>query len=126
MFRPGTGGAVPVALRRRGSGCHDEVVARTRVAAGLLERTSGEADQGDYARLTARPAARPLGGHQRLPASSSRRPACRVHPIRPGQRHPGLLPFMRSDCSGLVVTISSTAGVVGQEFCSVYAVARFE
>jgi NAD(P)-dependent dehydrogenase (short-subunit alcohol dehydrogenase family) len=32
---------------------------------------------------------------------------------------------MRGQHSGLVVAISSTAGIVGQEFCSAYAAAKF-
>src|SRR5437899_817167 len=36
-----------------------------------------------------------------------------------------VLPIMRAQRSGLVVTISSTAGIVGQEFCSAYAAANF-
>jgi NAD(P)-dependent dehydrogenase (short-subunit alcohol dehydrogenase family) len=32
---------------------------------------------------------------------------------------------MRAQRSGLVVTISSTAGIVGQEFCTAYAAAKF-
>src|SRR5438552_10865871 len=32
---------------------------------------------------------------------------------------------MRAQRSGLVVAISSTAGIVGQEFCSAYATAKF-
>src|SRR3989454_6226373 len=36
-----------------------------------------------------------------------------------------VLPMMRAQRSGLVVTISSTAGIVGQEFCSAYAAAKF-
>ncbi|GAB3959620.1 SDR family NAD(P)-dependent oxidoreductase [Micromonospora vulcania] len=36
-----------------------------------------------------------------------------------------VLPVMRRQRSGLVVTISSTAGVVGQEFCTAYAAAKF-
>jgi NAD(P)-dependent dehydrogenase (short-subunit alcohol dehydrogenase family) len=36
-----------------------------------------------------------------------------------------VLPIMRTQRSGLVVTISSTAGLVGQEFCSAYAAAKF-
>jgi len=36
-----------------------------------------------------------------------------------------VLPIMRAQRSGLVVTISSTAGLVGQEFCSAYAAAKF-
>jgi NAD(P)-dependent dehydrogenase (short-subunit alcohol dehydrogenase family) len=36
-----------------------------------------------------------------------------------------VLPVMRAQRSGLVVTISSTAGIVGQEFCSAYAAAKF-
>src|SRR5256885_2811558 len=36
-----------------------------------------------------------------------------------------VLPIMRAQGSGLVVTISSTAGIVGQEFCSAYAAAKF-
>jgi NAD(P)-dependent dehydrogenase (short-subunit alcohol dehydrogenase family) len=36
-----------------------------------------------------------------------------------------VLPVMRARRSGLVVTISSTAGIVGQEFCTAYAAAKF-
>ena len=36
-----------------------------------------------------------------------------------------LLPVMRSQRAGLVVTISSTAGIVGQEFCTAYAASKF-
>ena len=36
-----------------------------------------------------------------------------------------VLPVMRSQRSGLVVTISSTAGIVGQEFCTAYAASKF-
>src|SRR5688572_31101293 len=36
-----------------------------------------------------------------------------------------VLPVMRAQRSGLVVTISSTAGIVGQEFCSAYAASKF-
>ncbi len=32
---------------------------------------------------------------------------------------------MRAQRSGLVVTISSTAGIAGQEFCTAYASAKF-
>ena len=32
---------------------------------------------------------------------------------------------MRAQRSGLVVTISSTAGIVGQEFCTAYAASKF-
>ena len=35
------------------------------------------------------------------------------------------LPVMRAQRSGLLVTISSTAGLVGQEFCTAYAAAKF-
>jgi NAD(P)-dependent dehydrogenase (short-subunit alcohol dehydrogenase family) len=35
------------------------------------------------------------------------------------------LPVMRAQRSGLVVVISSTAGIVGQEFCTAYAAAKF-
>jgi NAD(P)-dependent dehydrogenase (short-subunit alcohol dehydrogenase family) len=35
------------------------------------------------------------------------------------------LPVMRAQHSGLLVTISSTAGIVGQEFCTAYAAAKF-
>src|SRR5688572_1319488 len=35
------------------------------------------------------------------------------------------LPVMRARRSGLVVTISSTAGIVGQEFCTAYAASKF-
>jgi len=36
------------------------------------------------------------------------------------------LPVMRAQRSGLVVVISSTAGIVGQEFCTAYAVSKDE
>ena len=36
-----------------------------------------------------------------------------------------VLPVMRAQRSGLVVVISSTAGIVGQEFCSAYAASKF-
>jgi NAD(P)-dependent dehydrogenase (short-subunit alcohol dehydrogenase family) len=36
-----------------------------------------------------------------------------------------VLPVMRAQRSGLVVAISSTAGIVGQEFCTAYATAKF-
>ncbi len=36
-----------------------------------------------------------------------------------------VLPLMRAQNSGLVVAISSTAGIVGQEFCTAYAAAKF-
>src|SRR5580765_1626732 len=36
-----------------------------------------------------------------------------------------VLPVMRRQQSGLVVTISSTAGIVGQMFCTAYAAAKF-
>jgi NAD(P)-dependent dehydrogenase (short-subunit alcohol dehydrogenase family) len=36
-----------------------------------------------------------------------------------------VLPVMRKQRSGKVVTITSTAGVVGQEFCSAYAASKF-
>jgi NAD(P)-dependent dehydrogenase (short-subunit alcohol dehydrogenase family) len=36
-----------------------------------------------------------------------------------------VLPVMRAQHSGLVVTISSTAGIVGQEFCTAYAASKF-
>ena len=36
-----------------------------------------------------------------------------------------VLPVMRKQRSGNVVTITSTAGIVGQEFCSAYAAAKF-
>jgi NAD(P)-dependent dehydrogenase (short-subunit alcohol dehydrogenase family) len=36
-----------------------------------------------------------------------------------------VLPVMRAQRSGLVVTISSTAGLVGQEFCTAYAASKF-
>jgi NAD(P)-dependent dehydrogenase (short-subunit alcohol dehydrogenase family) len=36
-----------------------------------------------------------------------------------------VLPAMRQQRSGHVVTISSTAGIVGQEFCSAYAASKF-
>jgi NAD(P)-dependent dehydrogenase (short-subunit alcohol dehydrogenase family) len=35
------------------------------------------------------------------------------------------LPFMRAQRSGLVVTISSTAGISGQQFCTAYAASKF-
>jgi NAD(P)-dependent dehydrogenase (short-subunit alcohol dehydrogenase family) len=36
-----------------------------------------------------------------------------------------VLPVMRAQRSGLVVAISSTAGIVGQEFCTAYAASKF-
>jgi NAD(P)-dependent dehydrogenase (short-subunit alcohol dehydrogenase family) len=36
-----------------------------------------------------------------------------------------VLPVMRAQRSGLVVAISSTAGIVGQEFCAAYAASKF-
>ena len=36
-----------------------------------------------------------------------------------------VLPVMRKQRSGNVVTMSSTAGIVGQEFCSAYAASKF-
>jgi NAD(P)-dependent dehydrogenase (short-subunit alcohol dehydrogenase family) len=36
-----------------------------------------------------------------------------------------LLPVMRAQRSGLVVAISSTGGIVGQEFCTAYSAAKF-
>jgi NAD(P)-dependent dehydrogenase (short-subunit alcohol dehydrogenase family) len=36
-----------------------------------------------------------------------------------------VLPVLRARRSGLVVAISSTAGIVGQEFCTAYAAAKF-
>src|SRR3954453_12763703 len=36
-----------------------------------------------------------------------------------------VLPVMRKQRSGHIITISSTAGIVGQEFCSAYAASKF-
>ena len=36
-----------------------------------------------------------------------------------------VLPVMRKQRSGLVIQISSTAGIVGQEFCTAYAASKF-
>jgi NAD(P)-dependent dehydrogenase (short-subunit alcohol dehydrogenase family) len=36
-----------------------------------------------------------------------------------------VLPVMRAQRSGLLVAISSTAGIVGQEFCTAYAASKF-
>jgi len=36
-----------------------------------------------------------------------------------------MLPLMRAQRSGLIVAISSTAGIVGQEFCTAYAASKF-
>src|SRR5579871_2869399 len=36
-----------------------------------------------------------------------------------------VLPVMRAQHAGLLVTISSTAGIIGQEFCTAYAAAKF-
>ncbi|MFL6286839.1 MAG: SDR family oxidoreductase [Actinomycetes bacterium] len=36
-----------------------------------------------------------------------------------------VLPVMRRQRSGHIITISSTAGIVGQEFCSAYAASKF-
>jgi NAD(P)-dependent dehydrogenase (short-subunit alcohol dehydrogenase family) len=36
-----------------------------------------------------------------------------------------VLPVMRAQRSGLIIAISSTAGIVGQEFCTAYAASKF-
>src|SRR3954466_6623536 len=36
-----------------------------------------------------------------------------------------MLPVMRAQRSGLVATMSSTAGLIGQEFCTAYAASKF-
>jgi NAD(P)-dependent dehydrogenase (short-subunit alcohol dehydrogenase family) len=36
-----------------------------------------------------------------------------------------VLPVMRAQCSGVVVTMSSSAGLIGQEFTSAYAASKF-
>jgi NAD(P)-dependent dehydrogenase (short-subunit alcohol dehydrogenase family) len=36
-----------------------------------------------------------------------------------------VLPLMRKQRSGHIITLSSTAGIVGQEFCSAYAASKF-
>jgi NAD(P)-dependent dehydrogenase (short-subunit alcohol dehydrogenase family) len=36
-----------------------------------------------------------------------------------------VLPAMRAQRSGLIIAISSTAGIVGQEFCTAYAASKF-
>src|SRR5580698_9285848 len=36
-----------------------------------------------------------------------------------------VLPVMRAQRSGLIITISSTAGIAGQEFCTAYAASKF-
>src|SRR5438105_9559467 len=36
-----------------------------------------------------------------------------------------VLPVMRAQSSGLVIAISSTAGISGQEFCTAYAASKF-
>ncbi len=36
-----------------------------------------------------------------------------------------VLPVMREQRSGLLLTISSTAGIAGQMFCTAYAAAKF-
>src|SRR4051812_50114758 len=36
-----------------------------------------------------------------------------------------VLPVMRAQRAGLVVTISSTAGIAGQQFCTAYAASKF-
>jgi NAD(P)-dependent dehydrogenase (short-subunit alcohol dehydrogenase family) len=36
-----------------------------------------------------------------------------------------MLPVMREQRSGLIVQVSSTAGIVGQEFCTAYAASKF-
>ena len=65
---------------------------------------------------------------RRVPRRTSRRglPApARDQPVRPGQLTRAVLPVMRSQRRGLVVTISSTAGVSGQAFIPAYAAAKF-
>jgi NAD(P)-dependent dehydrogenase (short-subunit alcohol dehydrogenase family) len=37
----------------------------------------------------------------------------------------GVLPVMRAQRSGQVITITSTAGLIGQEFCAAYAASKF-
>jgi NAD(P)-dependent dehydrogenase (short-subunit alcohol dehydrogenase family) len=46
-------------------------------------------------------------------------------PRRADERHARRLPVMPKQRSGNVVTITSTAGIVLQEFCSAYAAAKF-
>jgi len=36
-----------------------------------------------------------------------------------------VLPVMRAQRSGLIITLSSTAGITGQEFCTAYAASKF-
>ena len=36
-----------------------------------------------------------------------------------------ILPIMRKQCSGQVITITSAAGLMGQEFCAAYAASKF-
>lgn len=36
-----------------------------------------------------------------------------------------ILPIMRGQRAGLIITISSTAGILGQEFCTAYAASKF-
>ena len=36
-----------------------------------------------------------------------------------------ILPIMRAQHSGLVIAISSTAGIAGQEFCTAYSASKF-
>jgi NAD(P)-dependent dehydrogenase (short-subunit alcohol dehydrogenase family) len=36
-----------------------------------------------------------------------------------------VLPIMRAQRAGLIITISSTAGILGQEFCTAYAASNF-
>ena len=51
--------------------------------------------------------------------------AGRDDPVRPDNLTVPVLPVMRGQRCGLVVAISSTAGIVGQEFCTAYAASKF-
>ena len=49
----------------------------------------------------------------------------RDQPVRPAERHPRRAAGHAAQRSGVVVTMSSSAGLIGQEFCTAYAASKF-